>query len=124
MFFRKALPAMVLALSTLLPLPVLAQAPTTAPAPTETKPSTKTPETKTKTPEMKKEKTPKSKKSTTAQVNINSSTEKELQQVKGIGAKTAKKIVAGRPYKSVEDLMTKKVMSAKQLETLKAQLVL
>ncbi|MGA7953534.1 MAG: helix-hairpin-helix domain-containing protein [Gloeobacterales cyanobacterium] len=113
MFFRKALPTLVLALSTLLPLPVLAQAPTTAPAPTQTKPATKAPET-----------APKSKKSTTAQVNVNSSTEKELQQVKGIGAKTAKKIVAGRPYKSLDDLVSKKVMSAKQLETLKAQLAL
>jgi competence protein ComEA len=89
----------------------VSQAATTTPAPTQTKPLTKTPETK-------------SKKSTTAQVNINSSTEKELQQVKGIGAKTAKKIVAGRPYKSLDDLTTKKVMSAKELETLKAQLAL
>jgi competence protein ComEA len=124
MFFRKALPALVLAVGTLLPLPVLAQAPTTAPAPTQTKPPTKAPETKTKMPETTKEKAPKSKKSTTAQVNVNSSTEKELQQVKGIGAKTAKKIVAGRPYKSLDDLTTKKVMSAKQLATLKAQLAL
>jgi competence protein ComEA len=89
----------------------VSQAATTAPAPTQTKPPTKTPENK-------------SKKSTTAQVNINSSTEKELQQVKGIGAKTAKKIVAGRPYKSLDELTTKKVMSAKELETLKAQLAL
>ena len=120
MFFRKALPTLAIALSTFLPLPVLAQAPTTAPAQTQTKPPTKTPEAKTKMPET----APKSKKSTTAQVNVNSSTEKELQQVKGIGAKTAKKIVAGRPYKSLEDLVTKKIMSAKQLETLKAQLAL
>jgi len=89
----------------------VSQAATTTPAPTQTKPPTKTLETK-------------SKKSTTAQVNINSSTEKELQQVKGIGAKTAKKIVAGRPYKSLDELTTKKVMSAKELETLKAQLAL
>jgi DNA uptake protein ComE-like DNA-binding protein len=124
MFLRKALPTLVLALGTLLPLPVLAQAPTTAPAPAQTKPPTKTPESKTKMPETAKEKAPKSKKSTTAQVNVNSSTEKELQQVKGIGTKTAKKIVSGRPYKSLDDLVTKKVLSAKQLETLKAQLAL
>lgn len=38
------------------------------------------------------------------QVNINTATEKELEQLPGIGPATAKKIIAGRPYSSLSDL--------------------
>jgi DNA uptake protein ComE-like DNA-binding protein len=64
----------------------------------------------------------KSKKSTTAVVNINTDAEAALQQVKGIGDATAKKIIAGRPYTTVDDLVTKKVMTANQLAKFKTQL--
>jgi hypothetical protein len=37
-------------------------------------------------------------------VDLNSATEADLTAVPGIGAATAKKIIAGRPYKSVDDL--------------------
>ena len=37
-------------------------------------------------------------------VNLNTATEKELEELPGIGQATARKIVAGRPYKSVDDL--------------------
>jgi competence protein ComEA len=37
-------------------------------------------------------------------VNINTASEKELQELPGVGEATAKKIVAGRPYGSVDDL--------------------
>lgn len=37
-------------------------------------------------------------------VDINNATQKELEGIKGIGAATAKKIIAGRPYKSVDEL--------------------
>jgi competence protein ComEA len=37
-------------------------------------------------------------------VDINSATQKELEDVKGVGSATAKKIIAGRPYKSVDEL--------------------
>lgn len=44
------------------------------------------------------------KKSITGLVDINSASQKELEAIKGVGAPTAKKIIAGRPYKSVNDL--------------------
>lgn len=53
-----------------------------------------------------------------ALVDINSASEKELESVKGIGPATAKKIVAGRPYKSVDEL-TKAGLSAKAVEAIK-----
>ena len=43
-------------------------------------------------------------KSIAALVDINSATQKELEGVKGVGAATAKKIIANRPYKSVDEL--------------------
>jgi DNA uptake protein ComE-like DNA-binding protein len=43
-------------------------------------------------------------KAKTAKVDINNATEKELEALPGVGAATAKKIVAGRPYSSVSDL--------------------
>ncbi len=100
-----------LILTTTFFLPVQAQPTTTPTAPTITPPTAVM-------------KAPKSKKSTTITVNINSATINELQQVKGIGVATAKKIIAGRPYKTIDDLMTNKIISAKQYTTLKPQLSL
>src|SRR6185312_13753299 len=37
-------------------------------------------------------------------INLNSATQSELEELPGVGAATAKKIIAGRPYKTVEDL--------------------
>lgn len=39
-----------------------------------------------------------------AKVDINSATEKELEELPGVGKATAGKIIAGRPYSSVDDL--------------------
>jgi competence protein ComEA len=39
-----------------------------------------------------------------ALVDLNNASEKELEGIKGVGPATAKKIIAGRPYKSVDDL--------------------
>jgi DNA uptake protein ComE-like DNA-binding protein len=37
-------------------------------------------------------------------VDLNAASEKELESIKGVGPAIAKKIVAGRPYKSVDEL--------------------
>lgn len=57
-------------------------------------------------------------KSIAAPVDINNATQKELEGIKGVGPATAKKIVAGRPYKSVDDL-SKAGLNAKSIEAIK-----
>ncbi len=51
-------------------------------------------------------------------VDLNTASDKELESIKGVGPATAKKIVAGRPYKSVDEL-SKAGLSAKQVEAIK-----
>ncbi|MCK7507221.1 MAG: helix-hairpin-helix domain-containing protein [Desulfobacterales bacterium] len=57
-------------------------------------------------------------KSIAALVDINSATQKELEDIKGVGPASAKKIIAGRPYKSVDEL-SKAGLSAKAVEAMK-----
>ena len=51
-------------------------------------------------------------------IDLNAASQKELESIKGVGPATAKKIVAGRPYKSVDEL-SKAGLSAKQVEAIK-----
>src|SRR5215467_7850054 len=53
-----------------------------------------------------------------AKVDINSASEEELEALPGVGAATAEKIIAGRPYASVADL-EKAGVSAKTIEQIK-----
>ncbi|OPY79960.1 MAG: ComE operon protein 1 [Syntrophorhabdus sp. PtaU1.Bin153] len=53
-----------------------------------------------------------------ALIDLNTATQKELESVKGVGSATAKKIIAGRPYKAVEDLK-KAGISDKTIESMK-----
>ena len=58
------------------------------------------------------------KKSIAGLVDINNASQKELEALPSIGASTAKKIVAGRPYKSVDEL-SKAGLSAKVIDKIK-----
>jgi len=55
----------------------------------------------------------------TTPVNVNTATQQQLEALPGIGAATAKKIIAGRPYASVDEL-SKAGVSAKTLEKIKS----
>jgi competence protein ComEA len=52
-------------------------------------------------------------------VDINAADEKTLEGLPGVGKATAKAIVAGRPYKSIDDLKRVKGMSDKKIQAIK-----
>ena len=56
-------------------------------------------------------------------VNLNTASEKELQSIKGIGTVIAKRIIAGRPYRTVDDLLKVKGISPKKLENIRTYFV-
>jgi competence protein ComEA len=53
-------------------------------------------------------------------INLNSSTQSELESLNGIGPVTASKIINGRPYNTVGELLSKKVVSKSVYEKIKA----
>ncbi|HDL21041.1 MAG TPA: helix-hairpin-helix domain-containing protein [Nitrospirae bacterium] len=53
-------------------------------------------------------------------LDLNTATEKELQSIKGIGPVLAGRIIAGRPYKAVGDLLKVKGIGRKKLEKIRA----
>lgn len=55
-------------------------------------------------------------------ININSATLSELDSLSGIGPVTAQKIVDGRPYSSLNDLITKKIVKSSVFEKIKDKL--
>ncbi len=55
-----------------------------------------------------------------AMVDLNTASQKDLEALSGIGPATAKKIIAGRPYASVDDLKKAKV-SAKQIDQIRSR---
>jgi Helix-hairpin-helix motif len=58
----------------------------------------------------------------TSKVSVNTATLNQLVKVKGIGPATANKIISGRPYANLDELVTKKVLTQKQLTQLKSQI--
>lgn len=56
-------------------------------------------------------------------IDINSASKDELATLPGIGDKTADKIVAGRPYKSKRELLTKKIVPASTYDKVKDQII-
>ncbi len=57
-------------------------------------------------------------------LGLNTATEKELQSIKGIGPVLAKRIIAGRPYKTVNDLLKVKGIGPKKLEKIRPYFVI
>ncbi|MBI2600948.1 helix-hairpin-helix domain-containing protein [Candidatus Daviesbacteria bacterium] len=61
--------------------------------------------------------------SSTNKVSVNLSTQSELEALSGIGPVSASKIIANRPYQTLEELVTKKVITKALLDKLKDTLV-
>ena len=57
-------------------------------------------------------------------LNLNTATGKELQSIKGIGPVLAERIIAGRPYKTVDDLIKVKGIAQKKLEKIRPYFVI
>lgn len=55
-------------------------------------------------------------------ININSASMSQLESLSGIGPKTAQKIIDGRPYQSVDDLLSQKIVGAKTFEKIKNEI--
>ncbi len=60
---------------------------------------------------------------TGAKVNINTSSQAELEALPGIGPVTASNIISDRPYQKTEDLLNKKIVKQAVFEKIKDQLV-
>ncbi len=56
--------------------------------------------------------------------NINTASQSELEALPGIGPVTAQKIIANRPYQTLEELVSKKALGQSLFEKLKDQLTL
>ncbi len=52
-------------------------------------------------------------------ININTASRKELIDLPGVGEVTADKIISSRPYNSIDELLTKKVVTKSQFDKIK-----
>jgi len=57
-------------------------------------------------------------------ISINTATEKELDTLTGVGVVTAQKIISGRPYQRIEELLERKIVGASVYEKIKGQITL
>jgi len=56
-------------------------------------------------------------------IDINSASEKQLEALKGIGIEYSERIIAGRPYFTQEQLVSRKVIPKEIYETIKDQII-
>lgn len=52
-------------------------------------------------------------------IDINSASQQELDSLPGVGAVTSQKIINGRPYEVIDDLLNKKIVGSKVFEQIK-----
>lgn len=57
-------------------------------------------------------------------VSVNAASQSELEALDGVGPSTAKKIISGRPYTDLSELVAKKAMGQALFDKLKSQLTL
>ena len=55
-------------------------------------------------------------------ININLATEQELDTLPGVGPATARKIIDGRPYSSIDDLLEKKIVGSNVFSEIKEKI--
>lgn len=56
---------------------------------------------------------------TNATININTASASDLDTLPGVGAVTADKIISGRPYETVDDLLERKILSQSVFDKIK-----
>jgi competence protein ComEA len=54
-------------------------------------------------------------------ININSASESQLDSLAGVGLVTAQKIISGRPYSAIDDLLTRKIVGQSVFGKIKGQ---
>ena len=110
--------------------PALAQSPAPAPAAPATKteapkapPAQAAPAAKAETPKASAPAASKADAKAAAKlINVNTATAAELDALPKIGEARSKAIIAGRPYKSVDDLLAKKVLPQDAFDAIKAKI--
>ncbi|MBI2033284.1 MAG: ComEA family DNA-binding protein [Candidatus Levybacteria bacterium] len=55
-------------------------------------------------------------------ININTGSQTQLEELPGIGPVTAQKIISGRPYTSIDELLNKKIVGSKVYEQIKERI--